>query len=181
MKPLVKRFLVASLVLASIGAASAGLLSVVNLFTAGPIAANEEKAVQRALSDVFSEEGVAFEETEGFEKKAYQGTYFTIDLENLWSASKDGSEIGVVYQAYGKNSYGDVRALIGIVDGAISRISFVSNSESYGQTLEDEYLAKVNKDGFDVADIKCGATYGAKLVQDMGNGALADYKERRAN
>nr|MCR5693046.1 hypothetical protein [Bacilli bacterium] len=53
-----------------------------------------------------------------------------------------------------------------------------TNTESYGPTLEDNYINKYNN-GYltDLADVSCGATYGAKTVKEQCDEAVAHWTE----
>ena len=83
-----------------------------------------------------------------------------------------------VYNTTGKNAYGQVDLLLSVEDGKVAKMYVVTNTESYGPTLEDNYINKYNK-GYltDLADVKCGATYGAKTVKEQCDEAVAHWTE----
>ena len=102
-------------------------------------------------------------------------------IQKYWTVTEDNKDLGRVYSVKGKNAYGEVSLLIGI-DTAyrLGEMVTIENTESYGQTLEDEYLAAyaASEDKEDaLLRVSCGATYGAKLCRDMVLSAVEHYKE----
>ena len=93
---------------------------------------------------------------------------------------KEGEEMvrRYVYNTTGKNAYGQVDLLVAVEDGEVAKMYVVTNTDSYGPTLEDNYINKYNN-GYltDLADVKCGATYGAKLVKEECDDAIAHWTE----
>ena len=178
MKENVKIYLRAAIVLSSIGAVSAGVIGAVNLITKDRIAQNEVNATNKALADIY--ENASFVEDSEFEKQeGVQMDNFKVNLLSRYEAKKEEELLGFVYKTSGKNSYGEIVMLVGINDQGIGRISFVSDTQTYGSTLEDEYLYKYNNNKRELDDVSCGATYGAKLVKDMAKAAENDYLSRK--
>ena len=62
----------------------------------------------------------------------------------------------------------------------LGRMSFLDLNQSYAQTLKDNYITPyMNSSNKEVAldNVSCGATFGAKLIQEMVLEAVANYKE----
>ena len=80
--------------------------------------------------------------------------------------------LGYAFQTSGSNVYGKVELIVGFVNGSgvpfvFKGISVITNEQTYNTTLEDEYIVPLNEDQTKIDDVKCGATYGAKLVRAM--------------
>ena len=163
-----------AIILAAITSASALIVSAVNLFTGARIATNRLNKEKQGLEAVFEGADIdkkAFEINQGSLKK-----YWTV-------VTKDG-EAARIYSASGKNGYGAVSILIGLYsDFTLGRMEILENTETYGATLNKEYIApyqyaETPEDrAFALDDVTCGATYGAKLIKGMVNEAIAHYKE----
>lgn len=168
----VKHYLYVGLILASIGVAAAALIVGTNLITKDRIKQNEIAAKNKAMNEVFNDATFG-------EEVAIEGVEYLLSYNN---ASKDGEDIGSVYYTSGKNLYGSISMMVGIyTTGEIGHISLVENTESYASTIEDEYLTPYNADPSqeNLDDVKCGATYGAKLIKSMAEAAQNHYKERK--
>ena len=102
----------------------------------------------------------------------------------------DNNELGYIYTVTGKNSYGTISLMIGVANGYVFDVEFLSNTESFSSTVNDyvkshypssktnaiyigfneaidDEINKLSKDDILNMDTKCGATYGAKLVQKL--------------
>ncbi len=102
-------------------------------------------------------------------------------LEKYWTVTSGNKEVGRVYRGSGKNGYGDVTLLYGVnADFSLGMVVTITNTESYGTTLKENYLDLIvsaeNKDEA-VDNVKCGATYGAKLCRDIIRDGQRHYKE----
>ena len=177
MNEFAKKALKVALILASIGGVSAITVSAVNLFTAPKIEANRKEKEKKALNEIFpsAEVGEAVE----IKENAYTS------LLKYWPV-QIGDEDARIYSCSGKNGYGAVSLLIGVYgDYSLGRMSIIDNTETYGQTLNQNYIAPYQY--YEDAEsrqtaldhVVCGATYGAKLIKGMVEQAVAHYKEAR--
>lgn len=162
-------FLVAG-ILSAIAGGSALLISGVNLLTGPAIAKNASLTEQQALTRVFGDNAVFGEPVE-----VNKGSIL-----KYWPAT-DGNKEGRVYSLSGSNSYGTVSLSVGIYsDYSLGNMIISENTESYGQTLEDNYVGVYqhvsDKEGA-LEATKCGATFGAELIRGMVEEARAHYKE----
>lgn len=167
-----KHYLYVGLILASIGLVVAAAITGVNFLTKDRIAQNEKDAKDLARSKVF--EDCKFNDEIKIENKEYLVSYST--------ATREDFEIGDVYFTSGKNMYGSISMMVGIyINGEIGRISLVENTESYAQTIVDNYLKPYNDNPSQdkLNNVTCGATYGAKLIKSMAEKAQEDYLERK--
>ena len=179
------KYLKVSLTLATIASGSALLIGLVNLATVNAIKDNKDRKIRDGLSKVYPEmTGYG-----GSEFLMPDDPYFKPDFDSskyphlkcVYNVTllKDGRPAySYVYNTTGKNSYGQVELLVGVSEGKVDKIYVVTNTESYGPTLEDNYINKYNN-GYltDLADVKCGATYGAKLVKEECDEAIAHWTE----
>ena len=179
------KYLKVSLTLATIASGSALLIGLMNLATVGAIAANKENKIKNGISKFYPEQYYYqyFEMKEDSEElEDGKLLYPTINSVYIVDVPREeGYKRGYVYSTSAKNSYGQVDLLISIKEAKIDEIYVVKNTESYGQTLEDNYINKYNK-GYldDLADVKCGATYGAKIVKEQCDDAMRHYTNNYA-
>lgn len=172
----VKKYIKVSATLGLIAGISALLVGLANAITADRILQNAAKKEANGLKEVY-DNADAFSPID----VASDATYVV----KIWSAlDQGGQEVGYIYKTSGRNAYGTVTMLLGISGEAIlGRIVLLENTETYGQTLEDNYVTPYNAEGADTAkaidDVRCGATYGAKLIQSMAKEAQADYQARK--
>lgn len=160
----VKKYVLTAVTLGLIAMASGALIGATNLITADRIAENEVKKINASFVEIYGE-GVTGTENESFNFNEY--TYLKSQYEIF---SSDGASIGMAYRTLGSNAYGKISLIVGFVNGSGYRyvyygISVVINEQSFATTLEDNYLTPI-KNGEEV-DVKCGATYGATLVNEM--------------
>ena len=174
------KYLKVSLTLATIASGSALLIGLMNLATVGAIAANKENKIKNGISRFYPEQYyyTYFEMKENSDElEDGKLLYPTINSVYIVDVPREeGYKRGYVYSTSAKNSYGQVDLLISIKEAKIDEIYVVKNTESYGQTLEDNYINKYNN-GYltDLADVKCGATYGAKIVKEQCDDAMRHY------
>lgn len=146
----------------------------VDLLTKDIIKANKLEKERSGLKRVFPSG-----EVDGEAVEVHQGK-----LEKYWTVKESGSELGRIYSAFGKNSYGQVSLLIGVYsDFSLGNIVVLENTESYGQTLEEGYLDPYNAaedKSAAVLSVSCGATYGATLCRDMILEAASHYQGGQA-
>lgn len=172
MKATVKKYLVVSLTLGLIAGGSALLIGLTNVLTADRIKANKIEKENNGLKKVFSDENQTFTTVEFDTSFEY--------IEKIWTAKSSGEkDIGYIYKTSGKNSYGEVSLLLGF-DTKKSFVNMVvlENTETYGTTLEDNYITPVNDKKIDFSSVSCGATYGAKLINNMYLEAKEDVNKR---
>lgn len=160
------KILKVSITLAAIAGISAGLIGLVNAITEPVIAANALKKVEQQKKVPFGND-VDIAETEN-DLSSYKLTY----VKKSWDASQGGNKIGTLFQAEGTNQYGSVSLLIGVyTDGSLTDRSILENTESYKTTLEDNYISVYNQAAKEnkkqaLGQIKCGATFGATLINN---------------
>ena len=168
-----------------VGGFLAGLCAVLGLAIAGgdmltkeTIARNKREKEQSALKTVFGENVILSDPIEVKDAEfPMLAKYWTVTLPE----EADQGPLGRIYNASGKNGYGDVTLLIGVYsDFHLGNVAVLENTESYGQTLQEEYLDKyaAAQDKEKAAEeVKCGATYGATLCRDMMKQAKAHYQK----
>ena len=187
------KYLKVSLTLATIASGSALLIGLMNLATANTIKANKDNKIKNGISSLcpgyYISKQITFVDTKEGEygyKPEYDGNKYP-HLKNAYHCEirpelritvPDEDEDKYVYSTTGKNAYGQVDLLILIGNGEVEKMFVVTNTESYGPTLEDNYINKYNN-GYltDLADVSCGATYGAKLVKEECDDAIAHWTE----
>ena len=161
-----------------VGGFLAGLCAVLALAIAGAdlltkdiILRNKLEKESQGLRKIFgssADYGEAKEVNEGY-------------IQKYWTVTESDASLGRVYSVKGKNAYGDVALLVGIdTSFRLGEMVTIENTESYGQTLEDNYLApyaEASDKEEALSRVSCGATYGAKLCRDMVLAALEHYKE----
>ena len=165
-----KHYLYVGTVLACIGIVVAASIVGVNALTKDTIVKNEMESKNKAMNVVF--QGCSFGETTDIVGVDYLVSYTP--------AFKNDVEQGDVYYTTGKNAYGTISMMIAIyTTGDLGQISLVENTQSFASTVEDNYVAPYNNNELKIDDVKCGATYGAKLIRDMAHAARNHYKERK--
>lgn len=172
MQKTVKKYLVVSLTLGIIAGGSALLIGLTNLLTADRIKQNKVQKEENGLKQVFSDESQTFTAVEFSTSFEY--------IEKIWQAKgKDNKDIGYIYKTSGKNSYGEVSLLIGFnTEKNFANMVVLENTETYGTTLQDNYITPVNEKTKDFSSVNCGATYGAKLINSMYSEAKEDISTR---
>ncbi|MCI1735548.1 MAG: hypothetical protein LKM30_07450 [Bacilli bacterium] len=157
-----KKYVKVSLTLGIIASVSAGLIGLVNALTAPLIQANSLKAERTALLAIYggTTDDYADVDISGLTAKP---SY----VQKVWTYS-DGNYVA---KAYGKNGYGTITLVVGISkDGSLGKMSLIDDTETYKNKLEpnyvDVYNTANNKDSA-LADVKCGATFGATLIKNM--------------
>lgn len=170
-----KRALKVGGILCAICTVSALAIAGVNALTAGKIEQNKQDAIVAGYRKVFSNTAAVSDSVSS------SGTYVTSYVV-AYSDSGKTAVIGNIYSAYVKNGYGSADLLIGIsgtTDApAIGTVYLVTNGFSYGQILADSYVDPLNaasdKDTA-LANVKCGATTAATLVQKAVKEAKSLY------
>ena len=154
------------LILALIAAVCGISIALLNSVTAPIIEKNAYEKEQKTLSLIY--ENAEFKEWDiEIREKA---------IEKIYSAYVDGKRVGDVYIVSGKNAYGKIQLMIGLKDGYVTSIVMTTNTQSFGK-LVNQYVDELNEQtitNINVSnlDVKCGATYGAKLVRSLIETAL---------
>ena len=189
-----KRYLYVSGILGAIALVCAVLIALMNMLTNPIIKKNNENKISetytKIYSDYYSNEKVVFTKDD---KSYIKGKVKALD--------KDGNVLGYIYTTSGKNAYGEVSLMIGITDGNVVDVEFLTNTESFASTVSShvkgnypssiDSVIEVNPYGsldtidigylsineIEAIDIKCGATFGATLVKSMVLAALTEAKE----
>ena len=191
---IMKRYLYVSGILGAIALVCAVLIALMNMLTNPIIKKNNENKISetytKIYSDYYSNEEVEFTKDD---KSYIKGKVKALD--------KDGNVLGYIYTTSGKNAYGEVSLMIGITDGNVVDVEFLTNTESFASTVfshvKGNYPSSIDSvievnpygslDTIDIGylsineieaiDIKCGATFGATLVKSMVLAALTEAKE----
>jgi hypothetical protein len=173
MKDSTKKYLKVSITLASICSVSALLIGLVNYLTADTIKANEEATVWKGLQNVYPTAD-KFSDKVTVSDKTYVVSY--------WVADQGETELGYVFRATGKNSYGSITILIGISGtGSLGTIYLVSSGQTRTDYI-DNYLTPYNEGtskDTDIDSVNCGATYAATLIKNMAYEAQSVYKSAK--
>jgi Na+-translocating ferredoxin:NAD+ oxidoreductase RnfG subunit len=165
-----RRYCKVGAILCLIGGISALFITGANLLTASKIQENEIKKQEEAFSEVYPE-AVAYSDESTLEGNTY--------VTNSWVAYGDEAKslaLGTIYKASGKNNYGSISLLVGVNGEGLGRLSLITNTETYGDTLVTNYVNPYNAGTRKIDDTSCGATYGAKLIYAMASEALTLYK-----
>ena len=161
-----KHYIIVSVTLGAIAAASAVLIGVTNLVTRDRIKENEHQRVEAGLTYIFGD-GVNIEEEKDLDTYKYVTHYYSLG---------DGKR---AFRTDGSNMYGKVSLIIGFNEEEFIRLYVITNEQTYASTLVDNYINPVNSDERAYDDVECGATYGAKLVRDMITDASQAVKDMR--
>ncbi|MFA6829592.1 MAG: hypothetical protein WCR67_02665 [Bacilli bacterium] len=161
MNETLKKYVKVSLTLGLIASISAVLIGVANAITAPVIKQNE---VQSEASSLLAVYGGSSSDYVSYDVSDLNLDYVT----KGWTFSPTGD---YVFKAYGKNGYGDISLVVGIEkDGDLGKIVIITDTETYKNKLEPNYVDAYNSSddkSSALDDVKCGATYGAKLIQSM--------------
>ena len=146
-----------------------------DLLTAGRIAENKVKKENDGLKSLL-EPGAKVSEATEISDDDYPS------LKKYWTVERPNEDLpSRIYAASDKNGYGQVSLLIALYgDFSLGNVAVLENTESYGQTLQDGYLDKIARsEDKDKAftEVKCGATYGAKMCRDMIEAAKQHFQE----
>ncbi len=161
-----KHYIMTALTLGLIGAASAALIGLTNLATRDQIAENERQKIALGIRRVFSSSTVSYEEI-NMKESGLTGSYKFV--QTVYSVKEENASVGYAFKASGSNTYGKITLIAGFSETTheFSGVYLVVNEQTYASTLNDKYIDPVNDGSRDVSDTSCGATYGAKLVEEM--------------
>lgn len=165
-----KSYLKTGLILAAITAICGIMIALLNGVTAPIIEENNYKKEQETLALIF--DGATFENLEIKENDS--------KINKVYLAKINDEILGYVYLVSGKNAYGTIELMIGISDGSVCAVEIITNTQSFSkvvnQYVNDLDNLDINNQNIDDLDVKCGATYGAKLVKELINVALDHYQ-----
>lgn len=156
-----KKYVVTSIVLATIGAVSGGLIALANLATAAKIEQNTIDKTNRGLAEIFVDS--TFNEIKDDRVADPIITYY--------EALKGTERQGYVFYTSGSNMYGNISMLVGLVYNSSTSeyesksISLINNTQTYATEVVQNYVVPLNNG--ENPDVKCGATYAAKLIKGM--------------
>jgi hypothetical protein len=166
-----KHYILTSVTLGAIAAASALLISASNMVTKDKIAQNEIDSINSGIAKIFGESAKILNEGK-VEDSSYKYVSYYYEV-------KSNEDAGYVIRTTGSNMYGKISLIIGFnYDEEFKSLSVITNEQTYAQTLVDNYLVPLNEGSRDLNDVSCGATYGAKLVRDMVNEASKSIVEK---
>ena len=169
------KYLLCALTLCAIGAVSAGLIALTNEITHDIIIENENKMVKKALEEVLPD-------AEKFSEEKNDFFFFFFYLQKYYIAYGNNDEqLGYVYLTSGSNQYGQIKMMVSISNNEIGQISIVSNTQSFASTLEEGYIVPYQNGNICIEDVKCGATFGAKLIKEMAEEARYDYSLKKGD
>lgn len=161
----VKKYVLTAVILGGIAAVSGAAIGVTYLVTHEQIAINAKERIEKGLLEIYPDakfsDAIEIDNDDKY-------------LECYYTATKQETLQGYIFQVTGSNSYGKISMLVGISTSFdIGHIYLVTNEQSYAQTLVDNFVNPYNKDKKTMSDedVKCGATYGGKLVKGMAEAA----------
>lgn len=156
-----KKYVITSITLGIIAAASAGLIGVTNLVTRSQIKKNEENKIKAGIAAIFGENP---EVLRNYEVSGYKYTNYAYQVKS--------DTYSYAFRTTGSNMYGKISLLVGFTRTNEPSYVFVglyiiTDEQTYASTLEENYIDPLNKDPNKLDDVSCGATYGATLVKNM--------------
>lgn len=165
-KKLLKHYSFVALVLGGIASISALLIALTYMITNSVIEENNLKKTLESLKNIYGEDK-KYEKVEDINNESYSylNSYYACydSLDN-----NKGELIGYVFSCDGKNDYGTIEMIVGVtVESVISKIYLIVNDQSYGQTVQNNYVDSFNNGEIEIGDVSCGATYSATLIRDM--------------
>ena len=190
-----KNYLRISVILGAIALVCAAILAALNMLTSPVIAKNDEKKETETIQAIYSNY-----DSEKSTVESLDGLNDSITKKII---AKDSSDkvLGTLYTVTGKNAYGTITLMVAIsTNNTVYQVEFLENGQSFASTVnshvksnyhsskEEAYELNPYSDGNQVevgeltqddvknVNVKCGATYGATLVKDLVNIALADAK-----
>lgn len=167
-----KHYVLTSITLGLIAAASALLIGGSNMLTKERIAKNEQDNIYKGISYVFGDSAVISSDSD-----IASDTYKYV--EHVYEISLDNVDYGYAFKTTGSNMYGKVSLIIGLnLNGEYLKMKVITDEQTYASTLEKKYIDQLNEGNRDIDDVSCGATYGAKLVREMINEAKQAASEK---
>ena len=178
MKKYMKKAFLAGGVLAGLCGVMAVAIVGADFLTRDTIAANNLAKENAGLRKVY---GDSYTYSEAVSVSDSNYSY----VEKYWTVTDGNAVIGRVYRGSGRNGYGEVTLLYGInADFTLAMVVTITNTESYGTTLKENYLdplASAEDKDAAVQQVKCGATEGAKLCRAIILDGQRHYKDGGSN
>ena len=174
-----KKYVITSITLGIIAAASAGLIGLANLATKDKIAENEMNKIKSGLVEIFGKNATIGESKSVNEIKDKIGANRPY-LEHYYSLKEDENTIGYAFRTSGSNEYGKITLIVGFINNSeatFKGMSVVVNEQTFATTLVENYIDPVNGGKRDISDTSCDATYGATLIKNMINEAQEATKK----
>ena len=166
-----KHVLLVAFTLMLVAGIAGALIVCLNLFTEPIIKDNDAKKEQQMLSEVYNE-------------ATFVAVQQNIDIiETVYEAKVNDALVGYVFKVSDKNAYGKISVLVGInLDGSTKQVVILENTESFATEVDNHYQQNYHNQSLTMADVnaidvKCGATYGAKLIQKLVKTALLQYQK----
>ena len=159
--PSKKHYIITSLTLGIIAAASAAIIGGVNLLTRDQIKKNEEKSFNKGIAAIFGERA----RTHDFGNQKC----LTYVVASYHVHNENDESIGWAVKTEGSNMYGKISLIAGF-DYDTKRfmgVYLIKNEQTYASTLVEQYVDPLNNGERQLDEVSCGATYGATLVKDM--------------
>ena len=171
--PNMKKYILTAVTLGAIAMASGLLIGATNLVTADKIAQNNENKINDGVQEIYGV-SASIKEKETVDNDDYK--YVT----EKYVVNSNDILAGYAFKTEGSNSYGKVSLIIGFSAPECNFVglSIITNEQTYAPVLVEFYIDPLNKDkDVEGHDVKCGATYGAKLVRAMIDEAKKAAKE----
>lgn len=166
-----KHYILTSITLGLIAAASALLIGGSNLLTKERIKQNEQDSIYRGIAYIFSDSAEISSDSE-IKNDDYKY------VEHVYEIKVNETDSGYAFKTTGSNMYGKISLIVGLnLEGEFLKMKVITDEQTYASTLEKKYIDPLNNHDPDV-DVSCGATYGAKLVRDMINEAKQAANEK---
>ena len=158
--PSKKHYIITSITLGAIAASSGLLIGLSNLITKDRIAKNEQDKILSGICAIYGEKA-SIGDNKDIEGKQY--------VEHYYDIKEEDTSIGLAFRTSGSNSYGKVTLIVGFdyTSHSFKGMYVIVNEQTYASTLVDNYINPINDGQREIADVSCGATYGAKLVKAM--------------
>lgn len=203
-----KKYFRIAAVLGAITLVCAVVLALMNMLTSPIIANNNDKTkletIQKIYSDYDSEKSKDYETDEIIDLDLADEVVDVVRVNN-----SNGDLKGYVFTVSGKNAYGIISLMVAISkdtngNNVVHQVEFLENGQSFASTVDEHvrssyHISDKNAKVLDpyssgnkvkVGDltedqipddnqVKCGATYGAKLVRSLVKAAL-ESAERMA-
>ena len=167
-----KHYIMTSLTLGVIAAASALLIGGSNLLTKERIARNEMNNIYKGIAYIYGDSAEISSDS-AISNDSYKY------VEYVYEIKIGESDVGYAFKTTGSNMYGKISLLVGVnFDNAFTKMKVITDEQTYASTLAKKYIDKLNDNARDIDDVKCGATYGAKLVREMINEAILAASEK---
>lgn len=177
-----KRMFKIGLVLFIVCALSAVILATLSFVLDGRTKENEQKKVNEAIQSIAGDHK-SYTTTEMSFEDEDEAVKATAEITMKYIVSFDDKEDLVIYRVEGKNSFGDAVIMVGVENNIISKVEYVSftqtNAASLIKSLPVEYVGKsIDTDILTNAYIKAnytGGTRGSRMMNLMMSLVL-DYE-----